>query len=351
MKFNQNYYEEIVTRRQYETVDNLNLQGFSQNQLKNMWVCHDNGLTFTEFFKGGVSSIFSTGFGLSGEPHVGTISQIIKAIKLQKSGHMVQIVLGDIDTYKGKKTDFDYTQKLVRQYKNFIELLGFDNNYGVVRSQSEDCSLTVLRTSALTSIYAADQLFNESQEDMHSLYVQHNLTENIMTFNRKFSLNLMIADFVDLFISNKYENVMIFLGIDEHVYGEGVKKVVGKMKQSDAFGINKMNISALYSGIIKGFNNFPKMSKSFPGSSINLAMSAEDITSRIMNEEGSFLSPEDNVVYQMIQSASFFDNDEIREAYKACKLNDESWGYWKCRYASELIDMLSKWKQLGEKNV
>jgi len=57
---------------------------------------------------------------------MGTLSQILKAIRLQQAGIPVQIVLGDLDAYNGKNLQFERTQELVERYHAFILNLGFN---------------------------------------------------------------------------------------------------------------------------------------------------------------------------------------------------------------------------------
>lgn len=96
--------------------------------------------------------------------------------------------------------------------------------------------------------------------------------------------------------------------------------------------------------MIKGFYNYPKMSKSFPKSSINVNMKSRDIKNRIIYGEGKYDKPENNVVYQMMASVSYYTPEEIKRLYELCLKGGSKWEKAKKDYAEILIKICSKWK-------
>ncbi|MDM8365443.1 MULTISPECIES: hypothetical protein [Bacillus cereus group] len=345
IKFDESYYEYVIQEYGYDPLlfekINFQLSGFTQEDLNRQWLCHSKGDIFANKQACGESSIVTTGFGLSGTPHMGTVSQILRAIRFQSKGYDTQIVLGDLDSFNGKSTPFSLTQELVEKYKEFILQLGFKENTGSrLRSQYEE--LHTVRTSYLISHYLEDHMFEETEEDLHGFYQQHGKVDKEMTYRRKQSLNLMIADFIDLHLTQGYTNILVFLGIDEHKYARLAQKTTELMNEGQ-FSTN-MNISTLYSSIIKGFNNYPKMSKSFPESGITLDMDKDTIHYRLMHEEGEYQRPEENVVYQMIASASLFNEQEIHTAYIECMNKSSKWKKIKHDYAEQLHDICKKWR-------
>ena len=268
----------------------------------------------------------------------------MRAIALQKAGVPVQIVLGDLDAYNGKAIPLKKTLELAKKYRKFILSLGFNTKKGsIVRTQYDE--LDVLRTSYIIGHFIEDAMFDKAEEDLHPFYYKRGKVDKEMTYRRKLSLNLMIADFIHLGLKYKYKNVLVMLGIDEHQYVRLAREVVNKMKKSKQFENFNMNISAIYSPIIKGFYNYPKMSKSFPKSSINVNMSPKEIRNKIIYGEGEYDKPENNVVYQMMSSVSYYSPEKLKKLYTLCLNRDPEWERAKEEYAEILIKICAKWKE------
>jgi tryptophanyl-tRNA synthetase len=342
MEFNDRYYQSIISFYNYDPIEvdmvNFSIGEMDKSELLSQWLCHYQGKEFAKKFHQGKKCIVTTGFGLSGPPHIGTISQIMKAIRLQRKRIPVQIVLGDLDAVNGKSIDYSYTQELVGKYRDFIINLGFKEEQGsILRSQSE--MLGVLKTAYLIGHEIDDEMFENTEEDLHEFYSKRGKVDPTMSYRRKLSLNLMIADFIDLFWDG-YKAVLVYLGIDEHRYVLMANKVLDRIKKNN--GYSNVCLSSMYSPIIKGFNGYPKMSKSFPESGINVNTNPDKVMSMILDEKGS-VDPEENVVCQMLSSVSYFSIAEISSAWQSCKENNGDWVKWKRSYAEQLIDILDKW--------
>ncbi len=346
--FDRNYYNSIMKKFGYNPLEfekiNFSLGNLKKDDLQRMWLCHNDGKKFSRDLSNGKKVIITTGFGLSGEPHAGTLAQIFRSIKLQKAGIPVQIVLGDLDAYNGKSIPLKKTRELANKYKKFILGLGFNTKKGsVLRTQYNE--LDVLRTSYIIGHFMDDNMFDGAEEDLHYFYHKKNKVDKYMSYRRKLSLNLMIADFIDLHLRYRYDNILVMLGIDEHQYVRFGRKTIEKIKNSQEFENFNMILSAIYSPIIKGFYNYPKMSKSFPLSGINVNMKPEEIRKKIIHGEGNYDSPENNVIYQMMVSASFYTPEEIKQKYNSCLNGGKKWETEKEEYAEMLIKICSKWKK------
>lgn len=346
ISFGEAYYREIMKQKRcgpypFEKFS-FGLGLISQQELQRMWLCHVNGNSFREAFVKDKPVISTTGFGLTGIPHVGTISQILKAIHLQRSGIPVQIVLGDLDAYNGKAANLSFVLELVPQYKRFIRNLGFDDSSpSILRTQFE--ALPVLRTLYMAGNYLTDEMFEAAKEDIHDYYSKHNKIDSTMTYRIKLSLNLMVADFLDLHLHQGFQAIAVFLGIDEYRYCELAMDVLAKI-QSQGNSFDGFSLAGMFSFTMKGFYGYPKMGKSFPESGIDVGMSRDVVNERIINGEGRYDQPEDSVVYQMISSASFYSTNEVAQAYRACKAGGREWQQIKEDYTGHLCDILSKWK-------
>lgn len=347
VEFNVEYYKNIMHRFGYNPLEferiDFKLGEWSREDLQRQWLCHVKGRLFADGYDKKEKVIATTGFGLSGIPHLGTISQILRAIRLQRNNIPVQIVLGDLDAYNGKAVGLGFARDLAKQYKDFILKLGFINSApSILRDQYD--SLEILRLSYLLGHFMDDEMFVSAEEDLHKFYSKRGKVDNTMTYRRRLSLNLMIADFLELYVEKGFQRVLVFLGIDEHQYVKfGAEAITKACQNSDWLPVKDLSISALYSSIIRGFYGYPKMSKSFPRSAITVNMTLADILERVMQGEGDYSSPEENVVYQMISSASLFSTDEISEAYQECYQKSPQWVEIKKRYAHHLKEICSEW--------
>ena len=239
---------------------------------------------------------------------MGTLSQILRAIFLQKSGLKVQIVLADLDSYNARNQPLEVVLERAEMYKKFIKKLGFDDTKGILRSQYNNEE--ILKTAYLISKVLKDKDFKEAEEDLSELYQKKGIYPGI-EFPVKQAILLMTADFIHLGKVDGYSNVLITLGLEEHLYVQIANKVVDRMNYP-------FTISSMYSRIIKGFNGYPKMSKSIPESSITVNMSYEKMYDMIMNQEGDYVSPMDSVVYQMMCAVSYYSPDDLDELYEIC---------------------------------
>lgn len=152
LRFDDNYYQEVIRKHNYDPMDfnpiNFELNGVSANVLQYKWLCHYEGNAFAEALHSGKDCIVTTGIGLSGTPHLGTLSQILRAIFLQKAGLKVQLVLGDLDSYNARNQPLDVVLERAEQYKAFIRRLGFDESKGILRNQYNNDE--ILKTAYLT---------------------------------------------------------------------------------------------------------------------------------------------------------------------------------------------------------
>lgn len=337
LRFDDNYYREVIRKHNYDPMDfnpiDFELNGISANVLQYKWLCHYEGNAFAEALHNGKKCIVTTGIGLSGTPHLGTLSQILRAIFLQNAGLKVQLVLGDLDSYNARNQPLEVVLERAEQYKTFIKRLGFDEIKGVLRSQYNNDE--ILKTAYLISKVLKDKDFKEAEEDLSELYQKKGIYPGI-EFPVKQAILLMTADFIHLGKENGYSNVLIMLGLEEHLYVQIASKVVERMNYP-------FMVSSMYSRIIKGFNGYPKMSKSIPESSINVGMSYEKMYDMVMNEEGKYTNPMDSVVYQMMCAVSYFTPNELDELYEICLSNKGEWRRKKEKYVETLYDICKTW--------
>ncbi|WP_243430424.1 hypothetical protein DOK78_002029 [Enterococcus sp. DIV2402] len=338
--FNEDYYLNVIKEFGYNSFKfnkiDFTLPGINTKSMRNLWLCSYN---IDHNFNSKSKVLFTTGIGLSGTPHLGTISQITRAIKLSEYND-VQIVLGDVDAYTGRKSSWESTQLLNSKYRNFIKNMGFK---GIVRDQSTFDS-NVYVTHSKISKYFSHEIATKSEEDLHELYVSNGKVENDMTFNRKYSLSLMCADFIDPLINDDYDEIVVFLGLDEHKYVQAANKVINSM--SNEFPqVKEKNIRAMYSPLISGFNGFPKMSKSFPESSINIEDSMVSIEQKIINDN-FLLKDNSTVTIQLMKALGNYTDIEIDNFFHIMESNPNEWRKEKEKFINKLMIIKESWSNV-----
>jgi tryptophanyl-tRNA synthetase len=347
LRFDQNYYEMLMRDYGYDPLKfgriNFTLGTLEEDELQAKWLCHHDGDVFSQKLGKGEKSAVSTGFGMSGVPHIGTISQIFRSVTLQRAGVPVSMVIGDLDAYNNKETPLKETEELSSRFREFVLKLGFkDVRPSILRRQYNEPE--VLRTAYLIGRFMEDEMFDQAEEDLYGSYRRPDTSCDVkMPYRRKLSLNLMTADFIDTHYREGITNLMVMLGVDEHRFVRLARKIVEKMGDSEEFRKFEMSISGLYTPLIIGFNNHPKMSKSVSNSGITVCTRSEEIKSLVLHGEGQYDKPEDNVVYQMLLTASYMTRDDIANAYYECLNRTSKWERIKSDYADMLIDLCSKW--------
>lgn len=346
--FTTQFYQELVRTHRYaeigaECIDYA-LPNISRAELARRWLCHDGGQRFAEVAMHAPElCAITTGIGLSGPPHAGTVSQIMRALFLQRAGCYVQFVLGDLDAYNGKKRRLGEVRLLARKYSRFLAALGFDDRRGRLRDQFD--ALDVLRTMCLAAQHITDEMCEGAEEDLHAVYVACEKVDATMTFRRKVSLALMTADFIDL-AREGYRQVLVTLGVDEHRYVRFAQRVSHALgRELPAY---QVEIAAMYSPMIVGFNGHPKMSKSFPGSGIDLEMEADEIRERIVESPDTATGPLDCPVVQMLLALSSIDDKQLATAIAARSYDASQWRLWKLQLADEVIEMGRIWKECSD---
>lgn len=333
MDFNEDYYKKTIEQYHYSPLDfapmDFEFYSIPKETMKAKWLCH-SGLDSIEGSKR--DFIFTTGVGLSGIPHMGTLSQILRAIFLQKNEFNVQLVLGDLDSYNARNKELQYVVDLSKRYEDFICRIGYDTSLGILRNQRDYPEIN--QKAFLLSKYVSDQDFLDTEEDLSELYIKENAYNGI-TFPVKQSILLMLSDFIEL--SQDYSTTIVMLGLEEHKYVRLARKIVERAE------IN-FNICSLYSRIIRGLKGYPKMSKSIKGSAITVDMSPTEIRNFILTESDNYDIPENSVLYQMMTAVSDYTSEEIADIYNECKNKNTSWVMRKKDYTERLVKICSKWK-------
>lgn len=334
LRFDAQYYQTVIAQYGYDALEfsplDFGIGSLHATLVQRRWLCHHGGRAFLEAAMAGRPSIVTTGFGLSGTPHIGTLSQILSAILLQRAGMAVQIVLGDLDAYNARSQDLAVVAEREAKYRQFIINLGFDPTHGTLRNQRG--SLQVLETAYLAARHVSDSDFLATEEDLSQYYIEHSAYPGI-TFPVKLAILLMIADFIAL--QEKHAAILVMLGIDEHRYV--------RLARAVAAATTRRSISGLYSRMNRGLRGHPKMSKSLPGSAISVDMSSDEIRGAIMNEPDSGASPMESPVFQMMCATGNYDAAAIDLIFQHRLAGGMEWLRDKQDYTERLVAMCALW--------
>lgn len=333
--FDEDYYQTVIKEHSYNPLAfrpiNFGLGALDKDLVRWKWLCHFGGDIFARGFLAGEKCVVTTGFGLSGTPHLGTVSQMLGAIALQEAGVKVQIVLGDLDAYNARLQDLHVVTERAAKYREFICRLGFDAEKGILRNQIDYPQ--ALLTSFLIARYLVDEDFAQTEEDISTLYIKAGIYPGI-EFPVKQAILLMVADFIEL--HKEYTHILVMLGIDEHRYVRLAREAARRMSLG-------CSIASLFSRMTRGLSGYPKMSKSLPGSAIVADMCADVIYRLILQEEDSSESPLGSAVFQMMCGTGQYTLAQLEYLYELCQHRGEDWAKAKANYAETVIELLSKW--------
>jgi tryptophanyl-tRNA synthetase len=335
--FSESYYRRVLREFGYAPFDlrqfDFPLAGLDTATLNARYLCHHHGEQYLRAAPR--RRLITTGFGMSGVPHLATVSHILKMIELQRGGERCQIVLGDLDAYNGKARPYPEVRDLAERFREYSVRLGFDPRTGIVRSQ-QDC-LPTLKTMYLLGRYVTQADFDAAEEDNHRYYASHGLVDANMTFRRALSLSLMAADFLDL--GQDHDAVLVLLGVDEHRYVRFAQQVRARLDEHVPLRAD-FALAGAYTRMIRGFGGHPKFSKSIPGSALDVTTPPEDVH-RLLAAERPI--PEDSAAYQLMCQLPRYDAGSLHDLHEHCRKADRAWRDAIRELADYVVHLISLW--------
>jgi tryptophanyl-tRNA synthetase len=136
------HYETVRRRNDYDPVDGA-VGPLDAGQRCRFVAVDDPGFLRRESPD---AALVSTGVGMTGPPHLGTVGQILTAVECQRAGLDVQFVIADLEPYHSG-APLEEVQRLAERYRSFCLDLGFDPERGRLRAQSD--ALNVMQTAQL----------------------------------------------------------------------------------------------------------------------------------------------------------------------------------------------------------
>jgi tryptophanyl-tRNA synthetase len=335
--FSESYYRRVLAEFGYTPFDlrrfDFALAGLHADTLNARYLCHHDGGQYLHAAPG--RRLVTTGFGMSGLPHLATVSHILKMVELQRGGERCQIVLGDLDAYNGKARLYAEVRELAERFHDFTVLLGFDPQAGVVRSQ--EGHLPALEAMYLLGRYVDQADFDAAEEDNHGYYAARGLVDESMTFRRALSLSLMAADFLAL--GQDHDAVLVMLGVDEHRYVRFAQQARGRLDEHAPLR-SDFTLTAAYTRMVQGFGGHPKFSKSIPGSAIDMTTPPAEVH-RLLADEPPL--PERSATYQLMCQLPRYDATALLNLHRHCREGGPPWRREVAQLADYLIDLINLW--------
>jgi len=302
------HYEAVRKRRGYDAVS-VALGNLPAAYCRHRFAFTGDGDELSRATPG--ETCVTVGISMTGPPHVGTLVQIQSAIDLQRAGFDVQLVLADLVVHTARGTDLDELRELAGRYRALVTALGFDPKQGCLRTQSE--AVDVLQTSfRLVSGYepGAEPAFDEPtrlESALEAAYDEALIEDDTTDFSRDAGGLLLAADNLHP-LRNDYDRVVLVLGADN----------VGLARRIDALrrrvGIAG-SVVGLYSYLVPGLGDAPKMSKSIPGSSIHVGMGPDAVRERVLEIGMDGDQPRESPGFRMLcHACPFLQFEGLRSA-------------------------------------
>lgn len=231
-------------------------------------------------------TMVTTGVGMTGPPHLGTVAQMRTALVLQRAGLDVQFVTADYEPYAGGRSRAA-VRALAARYRALLEHMGFDPDRGVCRPQTGTAAAReAMERAFLLAPHSDDGLWGgadaapetEFARDLSTAYegTQTGWDGPTSDDARAFSTVLHLADFLLPLTDWGYERVLLAFGADE----TGLLPAGRTLRERAGV---EGRLDGLYTRLIPpaGGSVAPKMSKRIPGSRIDLSMPPETVRERV----------------------------------------------------------------------
>lgn len=325
--------------------------GYGKNdELNDKFLCYTPNLKKIAKLKKSDIAIVS-GVGATNPPTMGTMSEILKLLDLQKKTHIyLHFIVNDLGSINARNISVEKVLNLTEQYVNFIKKLGFDEKYGEIVTHND---LDHRRIFALVARAVSLADFNNNTEVTDETY------DRLELRGRDFSVLIdhvfTATDVLYPIIKHKKRGVVVVSGLDEFYHANIGGIALERMKKDkDLKNLipRDVQVGAIYSRIIRGVYPYFKQSKSIPSSSVNLGQSEQQIKKRIMNCK----EEDEGMILEMIELSSPWDREKILDAknkYKNRRMKNNEWREIKKAYLSEVLRFKEVWDSsaVNEKDV
>lgn len=347
------HYERVRVRNDYDPVDGA--VGPVPASERRRFVAVDDSGVLDGPWDG--STLVSTGVGMTGPPHLGTVGQALTAVALQEAGLDVQFVIADLEPYHNGAA-LEAVRRLAERYREFVVDLGFDPEQGRLRTQEE--ARDVMHTAQLLAPHYDPDAWADgegSEDDPPPTAWERAVSEAYEAGRERgagstvgfpgpnseaaetHSAVLHGVDFLHPLYAGEYDRLVLAFGVDEHHLTPWARRF------RDAAPVEGP-IAGLYTRMLPGFDGEPKMAKSIPGAGISLAMAPGEIRERIESDPGG--DPATSPAFQAMCLASRYDADRLDRLASACEGGVEAWDRAKREYADYVVELAERWQATAE---
>lgn len=338
-----NHYRALLDDHGHESID-FSLRGLSENHLRYKFVSAQNGSAFASNLD--APSLVTTGIGMTGTPHVGTVGQITAAIALQRAGFDVQLVLADLEAYNWSGRGLEYARTLAETYREFALELGFDPDEGILRTQEE--AREVMHTSQILSkrfepsadLGSGTETPTEFEEKLSAKYAESGSKSDTTDFSDDQGAMLLVSDILHPVLKDGYENVLLMLGADGHGFIRTIRRVLDRTDYS-------ATLASIHTRMVAGLGDYPKMSKSLPASKVSTDLPADEIREGILGLEPDDADPEDSPIFTMMCLASLYSEEKLDRLAEQCEQGGEAWDAATHEYADLFVEYADAWKAVA----
>lgn len=343
-----NYYDELREQYGYASVD-VPLGGMSTAEVRQRFAFADNLDPAT--VDSAEDIVISTGITVTGSPHVGTLGQLLTTLALRNAGFDVRAVFADLIAYHIHGVSIEKASALAERYREFALTLGFEPDSLSIQSEASD----VLYTAQLLARYhefdesdaeeeqeqdedtpeppAFEVALTDAYDAVGESPIKDDGTVEPTKFGRQHADHLLVADQLHPLVTGEDETVIVVLGADNHRLTAGIRTVLDRSPYSGT-------LVGLYTRLIRGYNGYPKLSKSIPESRFVLDAPSKHIREQIVNVDETYDRPANSRVFQMMSLASSHSAGEI----DSLRTDGDAWKRAKHEYAEWLVDVGNAWK-------
>lgn len=295
-----------------------------------------------------------TGFGPTNAPTAGTLSVMLKVIGLHKRiGCATEIIISDLGAFLSRNNSWQELSHYAEVFQKFVDRLVDDSDNIVVRTHIDKGNLSL--APLINEYLLTTDDFLKNKEITEILYEELGLLGNRFGIiaDSTFTVCDILKPFFnqDIAKSNIFgkRRVLVVAGIEEHYFPRLATIAINTLKNrfGDELIHNDTAVSALFTKLIPGFPPYPKMSKSIPDSSINLADTEDEIVQKIVHAPRSH----DMCIFEMIMQASEWDDYELSKAKSAFTRRNSTpnaWNKVRIAYAEDFIKYSKIWAEVND---